>query len=560
MASIDNILFTDATAVQHWLNRALSQEPERWVDQAEAGLVSVGQGPQAGIAQLAALETLRLPLIEALRSLARESAGRALPLDEMQTAALLRALRILGALRDAYSRLVDGAADAPQAPPSRENAATDRRGRELPPPPDVLAVFGVQQRSVSPRAIAIQRAIAAQMQAMLWCLRAHVDMPQRDWDLLVRLAKLARQHGAVDAPVTDPAFPDIVLTPRAAAASVALLMLADPGALPLAEYEVARDLALRNAHKIKLRLDSGDSAVEASVWPSVRATPLETFRLDTRPLADVIKRYVAELGAGMAPASLGLTRRLASGALIGVLNRVQERWRTPAPAPLVWRKPLAPQALVVPTLHRMLGALGKGGRAAGGAMVDRGTSVYQYRRHDVDRVAGVRSTDAAKRRFDDIFAVAESWNLDGENAAGLSGRRDAGMPRLNHDQLVAVRLGGDDKGAPLFAVVESLMQAMPDGGERGVAQALRLRLLLGAPAVVSIKLDGNTFEELFMLVPPAPVAGVDAVGPTLILPVGRWREGSETDVMFDGRTLRVRLGKLLFRGLDFDQVTFVELG
>ncbi|WP_028310630.1 hypothetical protein [Derxia gummosa] len=555
MASTDNNLFTDSTAVQLWLNRALSQDPERWIDQAEAGIAAVGVGPQSGIAPLAALETLRLPLIEALRAHAREASGRALPLDEIQSGGLLKALRIIGALRDAYARLIESMPDVPQASPTRE-PQVDRRGREVPPPPDVLAVFGPQQRSVSPRVIAVQRAIVAQMQAMLWCLRARVDLPARDWDLLVRLAKLARQHAAVDAPVSDPAYPEIMLTPRAAAATVAFVALADPRALTLAEYEVARDLALRNAHKIKLRVDSGDTAADASVWPSVRATAVETFRLDTRPMLDAIKRYTAELGAGMAPASLGLTRRLTSSVLVTVLNRLADRWRTPAAPPAVWRKPIAPQAMVVPTLHRMLGALNKGGRQAGGALVDRGASVYQYRRHDVDRVAAVGGADSARRQLDLVFAAAELWQIDGENATGLQCRRDAAMPRLNHDHLVAVRFGDAARVPPLFAVVEAVAQTMPESGVVA-GQTLRLRLLRGVPTVVSIKLDGNTLEDAFLLVPPG---AADDASLALVLPVGRWREGSETEFVHDGRARRIRLGKLLFRGLDFDQASFTELG
>jgi len=553
VAFTDNTVFTDSSAVQHWLNRLLSQDPERWVEQAEAGVAAIGLGPQAGIAQLAALETLRKPLIEALRALARESAGRALPLDEIQSTTLLKALRILGALRDAYARLIDSASDAVQAPPLRDPLPTDRRGREVPPPPDLMAVFGAQQRSVSARAIALQRAISAQMQAMLWCMRARVDLPAREWDVLVRLAKLARQHGVVDTPVADPVFPETMLTARAAAGCVALVALADPGVLTLAEYEVARDLALRNAHKLKLRVDSGEAAVDPSVWPSVRATPHETFRLDTRPLDDVIKRYVAELGAGMAPASLGLTRRLASGVLVSLLAQLQQRWRTPAVVPPAWRKPLGPRARVVPSLHRMLGALSRPGRP--GATVDRGASVYQYRRHDMDRVAAVGSGDADRRRIEEIFTTAETWRIDGENASGLICRRDGAMPRLNHDQLVALRLGDDDREPPLFALVESVGQDMP--GATPVVQTLRLKLMLGTPAVISIKLDTDAFEEMFMLLPPP---GMDGAPQTLVLPVGRWRESSETDVVLDGRTRRIRLAGLVFRGLDFDQVAFVELG
>ena len=43
---------------------------------------------------------------------------------------------------------------------------------------------------------------------------------------------------------------------------------------------------------------------------------------------------------------------------------------------------------------------------------------------------------------------------------------------------------------------------------------------------------------------------------TLILPLARWREESVTEMIAEGSTQRLRLGKLVFRGQDFDQVSF----
>lgn len=549
-AATDVFVPADAAGAQQWLVRYGGLDPSVFLQHAGTMLRESLAQPRAAIPQLAVLETVRTRLIEALRAQFAEHDFRTVPMSPAEATAFLGSLAIARGLRDIYARLVDACPADPMRAPDPQDRYASR---------DLLAIFGAQQRSVSPKAIAIQRMLATQSQIISWCYRARVTIDQQDWEILMRSAKLARAAEVAEAPVFDPTMPDFAATTRACVATAVLMMLARPAGMTALEFSTLRDLARRHAAKIKYRIDEGADAAKQGPWPSF-STPFATLRLDTRPLTDEIKRLAAELEAGYAPESLGLDKRLSAATAREVMHKLLLAWRAPAVAPPAWRRPLGERAMAMPTWHAIVASFTKG---EFDPTVTQTQSVYQYRRRDDESI--VNREDPAVLKMRNLFREAESWGIEGENAQGFLFRREKGSPRVNLDQLVIVSTGnGFQRTAIFLGRIESLRQEPQTHGGVPLLQEVGVRLMLGVPMLVGIKLDAGVFEDAFLLRtagPGATVSGIelrqiDTASSSLVLPLARWRENAVTEMIADGATQRVRLGSLMFRGQDYDQVEF----
>ena len=166
-----------------------------------------------------------------------------------------------------------------------------------------------------------------------------------------------------------------------------------------------------------------------------------------------------------------------------------------------------------------------------------------------------------------LFREAETWGIEGENPQGFLFRREKTAPRVNLDQLVIMSTGvGFQRTAIFLGHIDSLRQEPQPRGGVPVLQEVGVRLLLGIPLLVGIRLDAGVFEDAFLLRAAGPAGTVSGMSlqeldasSTLVLPLARWREDSITEMIADGSTQRVRLGKLVRRGQDFDQVAFTLL-
>lgn len=543
----------DAAQAQQWLVRHGGLDASLLLAQAGGMLAGLLAQQRAAMPQLAVLETVRKRIVEALRAEFSEHEFRTVPMSPAEATAFVEALGVARHLRDAYARLVDGCSAEPLRAPDPQDRATS---------PDLLAVFGAQRRSVSPKAIAVQRVLATQSQIMAWCFRARATIEQQDSDCLMRYAKLARALEVAEAPVFDPTMPEFVATTRACVAAAVLMTLARPGSMNALEFATLRDVTRRYSSKVKYRIDEGEAAAKQGPWPSF-STPFATLRLDTRPMLAELKRLASELDAGYAPESLLLDRRLSNATAREVIGKLTNAWHIPAVGALAWRQPLGQSALAMPTWHAIVAAFTKG---EFDPTVTQTQSIYQYRRRDDESV--VNREDPAVLKMRNLFRQAETWAIEGENVQGFLFRREKAAPRVNLDQLVIVSTGnGFQRTAVFLGRIESLRQEPQTRGGVPVLQQIGVRLMLGVPLLIGVKLDAGVFEDAFLLRTAGPtgtVSGVqinqlDPVASTLVLPMARWREGMVTEMIADGATQRVRLGKLVFRGQDFDQVAFTAL-
>ncbi len=559
-ASPDMSLTGSADALA-WLERHKNQDAEELTAQALPLLRDLAGAPRAVYAHLGALETWRVPLLSAVRTLIQECAFRAVPMSEREHARVTQALQVLRALRDAYTSAYSSAPLEPVEPPNAQSFDDFRRDPTL---RDRMAAFGAQSKAIAPKLLISQRLISAQAALLEASYRMRMSVPQTEWDMLMRYAKQAKQADFIDHGVVDPLYPEFRVTGRWAFVGMVLLRLARPETLGPLEFELAHGLCKRFGSTVKFRLDEGDAALKPSPWPSFAVTAFATVRLDTRTLTAELKRLESELLAGASTESLGIEARISPPSACRTVQELLSVWRTPAQAGPSWRRPLGESARIVPGFHAIAGGLNKP-NAPFDPTATLGRSIYEYRRFDNDHVPARPSEDPVIQRLKQLVESGETWQLQGENAIGFLFIRRARTPRLQLDQLSLISTGNGFQRAALFlGRIDSLRQNLPADAHEAPLQEVGIRLLLGSPVLISIKLESGTFEDSFML-RTAPPGGtltalemreLDFDQSSLILPLARHKENTITDIVLDGALHRIQIGRLLFRGQDFDQVAF----
>ncbi|HEU4621131.1 MAG TPA: hypothetical protein VFS42_02815 [Burkholderiaceae bacterium] len=554
----DRDFISDAATAQQWLARVSALDASLFIEHADAMLRDLRDRPRHQIQQLAIIETVRKPVIDAIHAQMRDCEFRAVPMLPAESASFMRAIEVARVMRDVYAPLAEDA-DLAACDPAALRASKERQ--RDPSSTDLLAILEAQTRPISLRGLAMQRVLATQSHVIVWSYRARMSVAQEDWDRLVRYGKLARAGQLTDAPVVDPTLAEYNAIARACLITSVLLMLAKPATMNALEFDVVYDLARRSAHKVKYRIEEGAEAVEPGPWPSFAATPFATVLLDTRGgLMDELRRLSAELEAGYSPDALGFDKRVSNASARDIVTRVTQAWRTPAQAVPAWRRPLGEKALAVPTLHQVLAAMTK---RTYNPTLTQTRGVYQYRQRDDDRVIG--HEDPVTAKIKNLFDDAETWQITGENAQGFMCTRRGGTPRLNLDQLVVMTTGnGFQRTAIFLGRVDWLRQEPQTEFDQRPLQELGVRLMLGSPVLIGLKLDSAAFEDAFMLRTAQHGATVSMVEmrdmnvdtSSLVVPLARCKEGQVTEMMVDGATERIRFGKVLYRGQDFDQVSF----
>ncbi|CAN5294201.1 hypothetical protein BH10PSE17_BH10PSE17_22430 [soil metagenome] len=541
---------SDAASTQQWLAKHGSLESVLLLQHVSALLRDLHERPRPAIPQLAILETLRVRVVDALRNQFGEIDFRAVPMSPTEAATFAAGANLARQMREAYAKLIDATTAEPQRAPNPQERDASR---------DLLAIFGSQIKPISARALVVQRTLATHSQLIAWSYRSRVTLSPTEWDVLMRYAKLAREHNVAEATVFDPTMPDFNANARGCVTASVLMLLANPSSLGQHAFNLMRDLARRYGARVRYRIDDGAAATKPGPWPALTSSG-STLRMDTRALADEIKRMAAELDAGYSPESLGFDRRISLSTARETIGRLAVAWRTPAPTPPQWRRPLVDTAQAVASFHSIQAGLARA-QFDPTASMTRTQSVYEYSRVDV---VPITMDDPAAVRMKMLLSTSEAWQIEGENVQGFQCRRRAATPRINIDQLVVMNIGNAGRAALFLGRIDSLRQDAQHGFGDAAGQEVGVKLLRGSPMLVGLKLDAGTFEDAFLLRPAPPGATVsmndsdeiNAQTATLIVPLARWRDGSVTEMLADGRTQRVQFDKLVFRGQDYDQIQF----
>jgi hypothetical protein len=536
------------------------REPQEMIIEALPALQELVSAPRPVYVQLGILETLRFPLLQAAAGLLSTCAFRAVPMSENELERSRPLIDMLHALRDGYSCLFSLAPVDLVRVADRYSSGDFRSDPML---RDRLAAFSSQVKPVSAKLLVAQRMISMQALYLEYCYRLRRAIPEADWELLMQYAKQIKQSDLLEGDVFDPMSPEYRVNGRMALVIALLLRLAHPESLLSSSFELVRKICRQLVLKVKFRLEEGESASKPSSWPSV-VTSAMAVRLDTRALLEEVKKIGSELSSNTFSPTLGLDTRFSAAPTSQTIQDLLIAWGVPARTATAWRAPLTENIRVVAGYHAMAGAMSKPAAILGNQET-RSRSPYEYRQYSTEYAAEMNKEDPSLQRLRLLMEVAESWQTKGENATGLKCVRLARHPRLQLEQLCFISTDPDSDGRRLYlAYIDSLQQTIPLEASEQQVQQITLRLLNGIPRLLSIKPGSGSFEDAFLLgvIPNSGGQGgsglhqLDLEQSSLILPLAHYPPGTITDMLFDGSLYRVQIGPQLFRGYDFDQVSF----
>lgn len=561
-SAVQAVSLTSSAEALAWLSRMKEREPQEMIIEALPALQELVSAPRPVYVQLGILETLRFPLLRAATGLVSTCAFRAVPMSENEAERIRPLIDMLHALRDGYSCLFS-LAPADLVKVADRYSSSDFRSDPM--LRDCLAAFSSQVKPVSAKLLVAQRMISIQALYLEYCYRLRRAIPEADWELLLKYAKQAKQSDMLEEGVFDPMSPDYPVSGRMVLIVILLLRLTRPESLLSSSFELARKICRRFVLKVKFRIEEGGSESKPSSWPSV-VTSVSAVRLDTRALIEELKNLGPELASGSFSPTLLIDTRFSAVPTSQTIQDLLNAWAVPARTATAWRAPLTENIRVVAGYHAMAGAMSKPA-AIFDPNATHGSSLYHYRRYDTDHASSVNMNkeDPSLQRLRLLMQAAESWQTKGENATGLKCVRLARHPRLQLEQLCFISTDPDSDGRRLYlAYIDSLQQTIPLEASEQQVQQITLRLLNGIPRLLSIKPGSGSFEDAFLLgvMPNSGGQGgsglhqLDLEQSSLILPLAHYPPGTITDMLFDGSLYRVQIGPQLFRGYDFDQVSF----
>jgi hypothetical protein len=560
--AVQTVSLNNSAEALAWLSQMKGREPQDLISDVIPVLREIALSPRPAYTQLGILETLRFPLLQAAAGLLSPCSFRAVPLTENEVEEVRPVIDMMRTLRDAYFCLFNLApVDLVHVANNSYSSSDFRRDPTL---RDRLAGFSSQVKPISAKLLVAQRMISAQAFYLEFCFRLRLMIPDVEWGLLLQYAKQAKQADLLEDGVFDPMSPEHRVNGRMALVTTLLLRLARPESLLSSSFELVRKICRRFALTVKFRLEEAEAADKPSHWPSV-ATPLLTARLDTRALLEEVKNLGPEIASGSFSPTLLVDTRFLAASTSRTITALLHSWRVPVPAGTVWRKPVNTDIRVVAGYHAMAGIMARPVLIFNPAATQK-HNVYVYRRYDADTTPRVNNEDPNLQRLRLLADSAERWQVEAESMTGFKCVRRLHHPRIQLEQLCCMIMGHEASQQVInLGYIDSLSQSLPavESTEKALQQ-IQIRSLHGTPSLVSIKPIGGTFEDVFMLrvmrngTRPGDTGGqqLDFEESSLILPLARYQQGMINDMLLDGSLHRVQIGSQLFRGYDFDQVSF----
>lgn len=282
------------------------------------------------------------------------------------------------------------------------------------------------------------------------------------------------------------------------------------------------------------------------------------LRFDGSGLATQIQAVLAQFKRGVTPASLGLGNDCSASSSARLLLSLYRPWGLAASGR---RFPRRQKAGAIDFTGDWLAI----GYAIKGELFQQPVGEQRARafRDDIslltfgERVATVDGSTSESRRREaqaaDLGMECERWELMDQSVGGFRLRRSGNGARLDHHQLVGIR--PPDADQLLIADLSWLMYRTDGTLEVGV------NVLPGVPRVVGVRRTAartgarEPFHQAFVL-PPSPALKTAGA---LVLPPAWFKKDRIVEVRDGEERQQVRLLKVLMRGANFDQCSFVPV-
>lgn len=486
--------------------------------------------PLAAEERLAIFEVLRGPIYELQEELARRYAGKSLPLAPAEQRTFDSCRELWHALAAGYMRCAEGCFTGDAA---------------------------MQAKAALP----LQRALAALAAEQLETHRAGRTPPPSHWRTLHQIYESAEQLGVTAEHVVDTERPGDAGSVAATYAECMLLAAASLHEHSQRQLAWVARWARLWAPKIRL--------LGAPPTLSTRAIPLcvdlgserpgsyaplsapGARWLDTAELQRSIRKRLAGLEKGEAPARLGLGDDCVQPACEQVLKRVYQRWCKGAAIRGFERRPANGDCRLIvgaEAIHYYLS-----GRTPFRDTAAADMGALRKEREQIATFGEVKTGRPENFSEQHGYGVEqwqleENWHLVDISVAGMRVSRPAGAngSRIAQGLLVAARPADARDfllGSIRWALADDSLQA-------GV------HLLAGRPEPVSLRgADAPTAEKYrqAFLLPATPAVQQEAC---IVMPVGSFKIGREVEVLQGAATRRLRLLKLIERGADFERATY----
>lgn len=304
--------------------------------------------------------------------------------------------------------------------------------------------------------------------------------------------------------------------------------------LPLGEGETT------HRYGIDLMQDRGARPLE--ILP--RSESVRHF--DTSRLAPELQQLLARLKQNIPPDALGLGEDCTSAAAGHQIMQLYRPWCLNATPRRFQRRAasgIAQGCLGFEAIHYHLS----------GAEFTQPEHVRMYSRDEMERIWTFRDqldpTQLLKLRTAQLGYPLENWEVADQSVSGFRLRRGSAGARVEHGQLFCMKPPDGERF--LLAQVSWLMLEANGGLLAGV------QILPGVPKGIAIRPTGAAvspsehYVRAFLLPAMPTLKEPDS----LVIPHG-WFQAERVIEIFTDRQVRVRLSELLFRGADFDRVSF----
>lgn len=503
----------DQKSCERWLQKTPLSDPRQACFELTALLEEVEDAPPAARHYLAVLETLRKPVFVAQNENAKRFAGRPIPMLEQEASAFDQVYDLLTTFGRAYKRLA-------------------------------VEVSSDLTHQLSPRlALLIARALESLCELMYVHYRARREVDGELWHELHQLFAMAEsanvEHDASDEEgMLSPA-------PFEHYMREVLLQLASPYALTNRELEWTRRWSRNWSLKPIFTYPSDGSEVLAvdleSSAPArrVRGGQGESWRyIDLGQLKKSVRRRIHGLAGGRTPGELGLGSDCNADEARELLQRLHQSWFETVTRQFK-RRPVTGRIELASTFSDIHLAIG--GRVARSQQRS-----WDYTRRDTEQLFVYGAIEGGGS-FEDSFVV-ERWEMLDDSATGFRVRRKGPGDRIAHLQLVGLR----PPGAPSFILCEVrwLSEGIDGTVTCGVQALPGLAQPISARPAAGPEQPEEAYGHAFVL-PATP--GAD---PSLVLPLGSFRDGRIFELRHEDTIRRVRLTAITKQGFDYERVSF----